>query len=239
MKLTKIMLSAIVAGSFMWVGSQASAQPLTLVKLNIKGTALVNTNSSYSKGKNEVYTPSKLKYNNKELMMLLNESPAFKDYLNYQTGGAYSQIPSGAYLAADVANEDVYLMAKNGDQLVRMWGTPRGGGTVVFVDIAQGSVQSTKFSQNMNTEAGSESIQLARFMLSFDDNNGNYMQAHGLATWNSKAAKDVSGDQKVKQNLKYTGYGAVEVINYSYTGTTTAKANGSGKDTIATGFWPF
>lgn len=239
MKLTKIMICGMVALALSWAGGHAAPTPVLIGKVNISGKATVNDIGTVVKGNSTRLLPVKIKYNTKDILALLNESSVFTNYLAYQTGGDYTQTPANAYLAMDFYTEDVYIMLKNGTMLAPLYGSD-GSVTRAFMVVQLGGYGSATYTENNNTGGGSETDEFSNCTLTFRDYNPageSRATMQGMATLKFNAGKASSGSQQLRQNVSFNGAGYV--YSDGYYGTGVMKFNGSGKDTVATSYWPF
>lgn len=241
MKLTKIMLCAAVAGAMTLVASAATTNNnyVVLEKLTITGQAVVNQTGQSNNGKETKNTPTKFKYTVKDIISLLNASPAFKTYLAYQTSSNYTQIPSGAYLAVDVYDSYVWVVLKNGTPLCPLEGYDAVEGNYRYFGETGWDNMSAKYSYNNSTRSGSEQDALSEFYLYFDDYvalSATTINATATAGLKQSAGKASSGTQKLTQKLKFQGTGDVHFKGVYGSGA--MKANGSGSGTVATTYFP-
>ena len=240
MKFKHSLLCVLAVGALACFTTTASAAPgaTLLAKLNVSGKVNINQNPTTTNGKTTKLKSTTAKYNTKDIIKLLNSSPVFVSYLAFRTATNYSQIPSGAYLAADVYSSTVWVVLKNGTPLVRLSGYDaqdnyRGFGVMEFGNLCG------DFDYNNSSRAGSEVDQVGNFYLSFDDYNSptTSVSAAGAAEFKFKAGKLANSVQNISLQLKCDGTGNA-LFNGS-TGVCAQTAKASGKNDISPAYWPF
>lgn len=233
MKPTKALVCALAVGAMTLaanIGQAAYTNYVILSKLNISGTFIVNTNSAVTKGNSQVLTPLKGSFNNKSIVALLNESPVFTNYLNYQTAGGINTLPPNTGFGLDDFDGYIYAIVPTGG-VIPMEGYDSALELNYWYFLTwDWDESSDNYSYNKNTGAGSETVNLSEFYIEFRDYKESaptdcYLQ--GQMTWKFSSSAVASAMRKVTVNDNFTGSGDFEIGGYYGTGT--GKASGSSK----------
>ena len=237
MKLTRSFLCVAVAGAITFVMNAAPAQTI-LMPLSLSGKILVNTNDAVTKGSKVTLTPTKGKFNEKDLVALLNASPLFDSYVNCYTEGQLTNLPPKTTFAYDPYSYEIFAVLPTGG-IIAMQGLDCDDNYFYFMDMDFDNM-SASYSYSTAFLNGKETDQCSRWFIEIDDYNTPetylYLEGEMDLTW---AAGKVSGGYRtLSVKGKFTGSGTVEWKGYFGTGTGKAGGKGSAAAVFYT-YWPF
>jgi hypothetical protein len=230
MKITKILLSAAVAGAMAFAASKASAVTVfPLVKLNISGTVTYTTTNTYvsttnSSGNIKGVTYKTVGFNNDELIKLLNASPTFAAALTNQFHSVTSNsVPKGSYIVWNFDTDGLIITNKNGFSFTL--DSNLSGDDFGYCELDY-DYQIGTFTKNGTTSAGSEKDYTGIYFY-FYDYNGNEIEVYGAGTLNWTYGAMTAGVQKTTVSASLGGPGYYSEVNFN-TAVATVHASGSG-----------
>jgi len=232
MKLTKILLSAAVAGAMAFAASNASAvTTFPMVKLSLSGSLTFSTETATTNG--TAIKSSSLKtvsFNSQKLIDRLNASPTFVAALTNQFSSTLSNsVPKGSYFVWDFYNEELIITNKNGFSFTL--DSNKSGDDFGYLDYFDDYLTGT-WSKNGTTDAGSEDDLIGVYFY-FNDNNGAEIESYGQATLHWTYAPMTAGSQKTTLSASMSGDGYYATANNSNNNeaASTFHASGSGTAT--------
>jgi hypothetical protein len=238
MKPTKILMCALALGAMTFVTNAAPVAPV-LIKLNLSGTIIVNTNSSVDNGKTSVLKPIKRSYNTKDIVKLLNASTNFNNYLDCVTDGAITNLPAGTYFAYDLYGYNIDAVLPDGSTvLMQGFDCSNPPNFFSFLSMDFGQI-GANYSMNIKG-AGSETDQLSEWWIEIIDYNNPTtdirVQGQMNLTWSAGALSN--NTRKLNVSANFTGSGDAEYQGFPGTGIGKAGGSGSAASVISDD-WPF
>jgi hypothetical protein len=236
MKPTK--LAFVVAAVALTCSVKAIELPFPLVKLAISGTVSYNADIPADNGKTTKSVLTRVKFNTKSLIGLLNASPTVTNTLLDVTGT--SRIPAGSCFLYDLNSENLIITNKNGFSF-----TLEGYDPVAEADYSYGHLDIDaehligSYSQNDITGAGKES-DLTGIYLNFNDSNGNQLEDYGNGSLKWSFGKVSDGVQKTTLRINFpapNGYN--DLVNYYDAVAQNVKCSGKSKGDVESGIFPF
>jgi hypothetical protein len=233
MKLTKILLSAAVAGAMAFAASKASAvTTFPMVKLSLSGNLTYSVETATTNGTAIKSSPFKtVSFNSQKLIDLLNTSPTFVAALTNQFHSTLSNsVPDGSYFVWDINNEKLIITNKDGFSfnLDNNLSGDDFGELQWFRQYLTGT-----WSKNATTDAGSEDDRTGVYFY-FNDLNGNEMECYGEAELHWSYAPMSAGSQKTTLSASMSGasyYG--QVNNNEAAPTFHAAGSGTATDPVS------
>jgi hypothetical protein len=238
MKLTKILLSATVAGAMAFAASKASAvTTFPMVKLSISGTLTYSVETHITNGTAIKSSPFKtVSFNDQKLIDLLNKSTSFQKALTNQTHSVTTtNVPDGSYIVWDFWNEYLIITNKNGFSFTL--NNNLSGLDFGYLDWWDNYLTGT-WTKNGTTEAGSEEDLTGTYFY-FNDLNGNELECYSDATLHWSYAPMTAGSQKTTLSVSIIGGTYYGQVSGNEAAPTSFHASGSGTSTDPVAQNPF